>query len=626
MSGANAVRQSASASPATDRRREERRDCSLTGKLHRTIGEFACVVIDMSPHGLRLVVTASAELQIGEKVSVATEIFGSVHGRVRWAAHPRYGFELEEGMQAPPPMMKFYESLSAEKMIEARLKFLNMDEATSAALVEAKPLIDAAMPRCLDEFYKRVRATPGLMSFFDSEDQLNRAKGAQTRHWEDVTTGAFDERYLARVRRIGFTHARIGLEPRWYLGGYAHILSDLASALIVAKWPKSRWGGGSAKQGEATAATMTAIIKTVFLELDLAISTYLQVSEEARLRGEEEAIGTERGMVAKSIGQGLAKLAEKDLTYRMEENLPSAYRALQDNFNVSATFLEDALKGVVATAGGVRTGMNEISSASEDLSRRTEQQAANLEQTAAALNEIKDASRRAAEAAEKARTAMGLASADAQHSGEVVKRTVTTMSKIADSSREINQIIGVVDEIAFQTNLLALNAGVEAARAGEVGRGFAVVASEVRALAQRSSEAAKEIRGLIETASNHVSDGVAQVAEAGASLERIATQVTTINATIAEIAKTTQDQANGLREVTVAVDEMDMLTQQNAAMAEQATAAAASLQRETGTLFALIDQFSVSGVAPHVAPAAPVKARPTPPRAAPPAKRRPSAA
>ena len=192
---------------------------------------------------------------------------------------------------------------------------------------------------------------------------------------------------------------------------------------------------------------------------------------------------------------------------------------------------------------------------------------------------------------------------DAERSGEIVRKTVTTMNKIANQFNAISQIINVVDEIAFQTNLLALNAGVEAARAGEVGRGFAVVASEVRALAQRSGEAAKEIRGLIATSTSHVSDGVVEVAEAGAALERIAKHVTTISSGIADIARTAQEQAQGIRGLNVAVDRPRHAERhQNAAMAEQATAAAQSVQRETQHLVELVGEFSVSASADAKAP------------------------
>ena len=601
MSGANADERT----QISERRREERRQCCLVGKIRAAFGELPCTIIDVSPHGLRIAITATEDLKPGDGVTISTAEFGAVVGAIRWATHPRYGVELAQSAELPAPLLRFYNSLSAERIIEERLKFLEFDGETSAAIQAAAPLLKMAMPICLDAFYARVKASPVLSAFFADEEHMMRAKRAQLSHWEDVATGAFDANYYRNVLRIGFAHARIGLEPRWYIGGYAHVLADLAQTIILKRWPKSRWGGASQKEAQATAAMLAAIIKAVFLEMDLAISTYLSILDDERLKAEERAVALERGLVVRSFGAGLAKLAEKDMTHRLSDDLPAGYKKLQDDFNSAAGYLDAALDKVVVNATGVRSGMEEIAAASEDLAHRTEQQAANLEQTTAALGEIREAAHKTAESAKRAKAGAASAKADAAHSGDVVRRTVTTMNKIAESSKEIGQIIGVVDEIAFQTNLLALNAGVEAARAGEVGRGFAVVASEVRALAQRSSEAAKEIRRLIGASSAQVNDGVVQVGEAGASLERIAGHVTEITDGINEIAQTAEDQANGLRELSVAVDQMDSLTQQNAAMAEQATAAARSLHHETAELFSLINEFSVSrtSVAPIEAPA-----------------------
>ena len=577
-----------------ERRREERRQCSLVATIRAECGELPCTVVDVSPQGLRVAVWATENLKHGDGVTVTTAEFGAVAGAIRWAAHPRFGVELAQSVEPPAPLLQFYNSLTTERIIGDRLKFLEMDSDTSAAMQAAAPLLKEALPICLDAFYARVKASPVLNAFFAGEEHMMRAKSAQLSHWKDVATGAFDARFYHNVLRIGFAHARIGLEPRWYIGGYAHVLADLVEAIILKRWPKSRWGGASQKEGQETAAMLAAIVKAVFLEMDLALSTYLSILDDERLKAEERAIALERGLVLRSFGAGLAKLAEKDMTFRLSDDLPAGYKKLQGDFNSAVGDLETALDKVIVNATGVRSGMEEIATASDDLARRTEQQAANLEETTAALNEIREAARKTAESAKRANAGAASAKADATHSGEVVRRTVTTMDKIAESSKEISQIIGVVDEIAFQTNLLALNAGVEAARAGEVGRGFAVVASEVRALAQRSGEAAKEIRRLIVTSSAHVKAGVVQVGEAGASLERIAAQVSAISDGINEIALTAEEQANGLREVSVAVDQMDLLTQQNAAMAEQATAAARSLHQETAELFSLINEFSVS--------------------------------
>ena len=237
--------------------------------------------------------------------------------------------------------------------------------------------------------------------------------------------------------------------------------------------------------------------------------------------------------------------------------------------------------------------MREISSASDDLSRRTEQQAASLEETAATLTEITETVKRSAEGAKLARDVVSNAKVDADKSAVVMGQAVEAMNAIATSSQHIGQIIGVIDEIAFQTNLLALNAGVEAARAGEAGKGFAVVASEVRALAQRSAEAAKEIKGLISQSSTQVDTGVKLVAETGRSLERILSQVGQINAAVSDIAAGAHEQATALQQVNVAIDQMNAFTQQNAAMVEESTAAGRSLSDETTNLSRLIGQFRV---------------------------------
>jgi methyl-accepting chemotaxis protein len=193
------------------------------------------------------------------------------------------------------------------------------------------------------------------------------------------------------------------------------------------------------------------------------------------------------------------------------------------------------------------------------------------------------------------------AKTDAENSGEVVGQAVTAMGEIEQSSHQISSIIGVIDEIAFQTNLLALNAGVEAARAGDAGRGFAVVASEVRALAQRSAEAAKEIKALISASSTQVAAGVNLVGETGKALKRIVTQIAEINGVVTDIAASAQEQATGLNEVNAAVNQMDQVTQQNAAMVEESTAASYALAQEADELSRMMSQFKVGAQSAAVA-------------------------
>jgi methyl-accepting chemotaxis protein len=331
---------------------------------------------------------------------------------------------------------------------------------------------------------------------------------------------------------------------------------------------------------------------------------------------------TGRVGAVKQIWAGLSRLAEGDLSQRIEEPFIPGLEPLRADFNASLEALENSLSAIAANAEAIRTGTGEISTAADDLSRRTEQQASSLEETAAALEQITATVKKTAEGAKHARDVVSAAKVDADKSGEVVRKAMEAMTGIDQSSKQISQIIGVIDEIAFQTNLLALNAGVEAARAGDAGRGFAVVASEVRALAQRSAQAAKEIKGLISTSTAQVDQGVLLVTQTGEALARIVAQVVEINRVIADIAASAQEQATGLQQVNTAVNGMDQVTQKNAAMVEETTAAAHALAGETEELGRLVGRYKIVSkaedpfrtelkkAAPHAFREAPKKAAP----------------
>jgi methyl-accepting chemotaxis protein len=251
------------------------------------------------------------------------------------------------------------------------------------------------------------------------------------------------------------------------------------------------------------------------------------------------------------------------------------------------------MSAVSGNTQAIRAGAGEISTAADDLSRRTEHQASSLEETAAALEQITVTVKKTAEGAKHARDIVSAAKVDADKSGEVVREATAAMTGIDKSSKQISEIIGVIDEIAFQTNLLALNAGVEAARAGDAGRGFAVVASEVRALAQRSAEAAKQIKGLISASTAQVDQGVRLVTKTGEALGRIVAQVVEINAVITDIAASAQEQSTGLEQVNTAVNEMDQVTQKNASLVEEMTAAAHGLAGKSEELAGLVARYQI---------------------------------
>lgn len=338
--------------------------------------------------------------------------------------------------------------------------------------------------------------------------------------------------------------------------------------------------------------------------------------------------------VVNVLRTALGALGNNRLDCQIDCALPGAYEELRADFNRAVNSLAEALRSVNQTAQVVLTGANEISIASNDLGQRNEQQAASVEETSAALNEVTQGIHAMAISATEAQASIGQAHDEAAGGGAVVERAVDAMSAIARSAAEIGQIIGLIDGIAFQTNLLALNAGVEAARAGDAGRGFAVVATEVRGLAQRSADAARDIRALISTSGEQVASGVELVGQAGTALSGIVTRVGAIDSLISEIARNAQNQAVSLQQVNSAVVDVDRVTQQNAAMVEQVTAAARSLSREAGGLVDVVGQFDVGAgghrgaarayLAPASAPApmraptpAPVMARASAPPAAP---------
>lgn len=321
-----------------------------------------------------------------------------------------------------------------------------------------------------------------------------------------------------------------------------------------------------------------------------------QAADDTRRALDAERIerARQQAQAIEALGNGLERLAGGDLLFQLNRPLAAEYEKLRHDFNGATSQLHDVMVMIARNADAVRSGAHEITAASDDLARRTEQQAATLEETAAALEQITATVRRTAEGTGEAKKLVGGARSETDHSDDIVRKAVQAMSAIEASSREIGQISGLIDEIAFQTNLLALNAGVEAARAGDAGRGFAVVATEVRALAQRSAAAAREIQGLIATSDREVAAGVQLVGETGSALQRIGRQVSALDGLVAEIAASSQEQSTGLAEVNLAVSQMDQVTQQNAAMVEETTAASHSMSSEAASLAELLGQFRIA--------------------------------
>jgi methyl-accepting chemotaxis protein len=507
--------------------------------------------------------------------------------------------------------------MSEDRTLNQRLEFMKFDASGREALKSLKPLIDKELPGALDAFYARVKGFPETSRFFRDDTHISGAKSAQLKHWSKISSAEFSDEFSRSVRAIGQTHARIGLDARWYIGGYALITERLIHAAVANLWPKGAFGGKSKKSEEAAQA-ISALVKGVFLDMDLAISAYLESAEESRREMEAArtvAIQNKTAAIT-ALTRAVSELAQGNLQARLTGEFSDEYRELQDNFNRMAAQLEDVVRAIASTTSELANAASEISASTTDLSQRTEEQAASLEQTSASMEEISVTVKNNADNATRANDLTRATRDVADRGGQVVSEAVSAMTRIEESSRKISDIISVIDEIARQTNLLALNAAVEAARAGEAGRGFAVVASEVRSLAQRSSQAAKDIKDLITSSAGQVKDGVELVNRAGGSLSEIVESIKGVATIVSDIANASREQASGIDQVTRALTQMDEATQQNSALVEENAATAKTLEEQQAAMTERISFFRFGQGRAAAAPKPAARSQVTAPAAA----------
>ena len=342
-------------------------------------------------------------------------------------------------------------------------------------------------------------------------------------------------------------------------------------------------------------------VETLRVRQRAADAANAEAERVARDREDKLRAAAELAELVRQLGKALQELARGDLTIRLDGAFTGPYAQLRDDFNGAVERLGSTIASVVVSANVIREGSLKILGASEDLAQRADRQASTLEESSTAMHELASAVSQTADASTRTKDIISTAKNEASGSIDVVRETEQAIDQIKGSSERIGAIIGVIDEIAFQTNLLALNAGVEAARAGETGRGFAVVASEVRALAQRSANAAKEIKDLISHSADEVARGVDLVKATGVAFDRIKTQVSVIDGGIADIAGQAVDQSNTLKQVNLALAEIDQSTQQNASMAEEATDACRSLTEQCTQLADMVGRFRVAAERPKAA-------------------------
>jgi methyl-accepting chemotaxis protein len=390
-------------------------------------------------------------------------------------------------------------------------------------------------------------------------------------HWQDLFSGPFDAAAAARSHKIGLVHARIGLEPEYYVRSYALVLEEMIGRMS---------GNGIMLPGTHKAAQVSTLVKAALIDMEAALSAYFKAEEASRTA------------VIDILGESLASMAKGDLR-RGLDNVPETYAKVAADFHNMRYNISSMMEKMMESAEAVETGASEISSAANDLANRTERQAAAIARTAEVMREVSQGISTTAVNAKRVNESVSEVDHHAKQGGEVVEAAVVAMDKIKRSSEEIASITDVIEAIAFQTNLLALNAGVEAARAGDAGKGFAVVASEVRALAHRTTESAKTIKDLIGKSSEDVREGVDLVGQTGEALNLIIQKISESTSQAREIAELAEQQAQSMQQLTSEIQQMDINTQQNAAMVEESNAAARGLKDQAATMARIITQFKL---------------------------------
>jgi methyl-accepting chemotaxis protein len=473
-----------------------------------------------------------------------------------------------------------------------RLRFAGLDDGQTDVIRRHRQALGPQVDLALRDLFQRLQTFPEAARHFTSDRQIERLHDLQSSHWNVLTDARFDSLYAERVKVLSDAESKMGLDPRWQIAGHAVVLERLLCAMIEDFWPKSMLPLGKSRKSELT-ELVSALVRTVFVDTEIAVSLRFNEQRHAHQRqlAEQRKAGeAEATAVFDAVVDGLS---EGNLSVRTPADIPESYQGVARRLDGALDALERSMISVAERTATLETSGAGLGARTQHLSETTQVQSAALGETARTLGSIVDRVRSNAVQTRDAEKTAAATRQSVERSGEVAGQAISAMADIETSAEKIGQIIGVIDEIAFQTNLLALNAGIEAARAGESGRGFAVVAQEVRALAQRSGDAAREIKQLVSTTKSQVEAGVEMVGRTQNAIESIVEQVRGINAAISGIADETAEQVTGLQTVTVDVGRIGAEIGSGAAQAGEAYADCGDLQTVILELGQTIRQFRV---------------------------------
>ncbi|MEX2696045.1 methyl-accepting chemotaxis protein [Rhizobium mongolense] len=450
-----------------------------------------------------------------------------------------------------------------------RLRFAGLDAAQCEAVRRHRPMLEARLKSGLRDLFQRFQSFPDAACNFQNERQLDRLHDLQSSHWDVLTDARFDSLYAERVKVLSDSESKMGLDPRWHVAGHGVMLEHLMSGLAGELAGKPLLPGAKRRAKEIS-EMMTAIIRLVMVDVEIAVSLRFNALRASQQRAVAEQRENDKAEIARIFGDVVDGLAARDLTVRAATDGDDAYADIAGALNAALDGIQAEFAAISERTAKAETSTRSLAAASQGFSGDAAGHSQQLMTSAAALEAIAGSVRNGASESRAAEKAAAATRSAAEESGQVVGHAISAMADIEQSAEKIGQIIGAIDEIAFQTNLLALNAGIEAARAGESGRGFAVVAQEVRALAQRSAEAAREIKTLVTTTKAQVDAGVQMVGRTQDSIGNIVRQVTGINAAIATIASQTGEHAASLDTVTADVKALGGQVADSAASANRA--------------------------------------------------------